>query len=515
MKKIVAGAVGLIAIAALSLVLITQGGDDGSDPIINADATEAVAGAEDAVAATEGETPTTEQTEETAEQTQEENAVAEPSPPSTTAVAEQDESAGPVFATDIEVGQLGETFLRFRFKSSESTSYTTVVKRDGDVVSTQEGSVKAGQVEAERIDGLEPGTLYTAQITLIGPPTVQSYELLFRTDGDEGDPVTDALTEKVEFIDLKMTSAKFDRIQFDYKSNVCANASFVVIEEATGEEVGRNDGHPNGCTDKHLAIPGQWTARLQPETSYVVLISLEANGFKRGRQYGNAVTETMVITTPARPVPADPVERSVAAVEFAAMQQMETTDSTVRIDFETNVCANASFVIREVGGEEVGRHDGSPRGCSTGHSAVAGLWTPALEPDTSYVIVVTAEADGLGQGEGNVATDTITVRTAATPPEVDPNNEDVEIASVSAELIDGEVVATVSTNICSTAIAATFEQAGAALETATSQAECSVDHVLLLGSPSVEGNTVVVVTVDVEVTPGTPANRATTSVLVS
>lgn len=502
MKKIL-GSLGLVAVVAVSIFLIAQGGDSSPDPIAedavvdgssgdtgdSGDETEAAdtEADADASAATEEEQPTT---------------TAAPQTSTTEAdVAEGDTEGGPAFDTDIEVGQLGETFLRFRFVSSESTPYTVVVKEDGQVVSTSEGSVRGGELEANRIDGLEPGRTYTAQITLIGPPSAQSHELIFRTDGGVEDASIDAQTDQVEFIDLTTTWTKFNQAQFDYKSNVCANGSFVVIEQATGEEVGRNDGHPNGCVDKHLAIPGRWTSELKPETTYLVIISLEANGFSRGRQYGNVTTETIEITTPPRPTPNDPVERTVADVEFVSMEQMETSATTVRIDYETNVCTNGSFVVREVGGDEVGRHDGSTRGCSTTHSAIPGLWTDELEPDTSYVVVISAEADGAGQGDGNIATDSITVRTEAADASTVPANP-VEISSVDAEIdTDGRVVATVLTSACTSLTASVFEQAGALLGT-TSVAECAEAHTIVIdpvdgdGNPvTIDGGAVLVVTV--------------------
>ncbi len=447
--------------------------------------------------------------------------VAVTTPPSTieAVVAEEpadddDDVVAPELTMDVEVAQLGETFIRYRFRSSEPTAYTAVVMLDGEVVSTREGVLAAGEVKTERVEGLEPGTVYTAQATLVGPPAVQSSEVLFRTIGSEPDPIKDSETPQVEMINLRVTDLQWDHFQFDYLSNVCANGTFIVIEQESGEEVGRNNGHPNGCVGKHLGVPGWWTPDLSPSTTYVVLVTLEANGEFRGRPYGNTVTESLVVTTPPRPTPGDPGERSVDPVELAGMTQMETDASSVRVDFSTNVCSNVSFVVREVGGDEVGRHDGFPRGCSTTHSAIPGVWTDALEPDTSYLVVVTAEADGAGQGDGNVATETITVRTTPffAAPEDPPDA--VEIVGLESS-IDGDT-ATVrfQTNICTTATVTTFEQGGALVDLAESTGDCATTHVFTGLAVAGENKSVLVATVDgEELAPGEPNRTSVTSVL--
>ena len=262
-------------------------------------------------------------------------------------------------------------------------------------------------------------------------------------------------------------------------------------------------------------VPGVWTAPLTPETTYVVVVSVEANGDLRGRQYGNLVTDVLEVTTPPRETPDDPQAREIAAVEFTSIEQMETDASSVRIDFSTNVCTNASFVVREVGGAEIGRHDGFPRGCSTDHSAIPGLWTDALEPDTSYVVVLSAEADGAGQGDGNTATESITVRTEvaidASGSQVDP----ISILSVEPTVDAGTVRAIVTTGACATVSVTSFEQLGVQLGDPVTSTDCS-ESTELTGVPlATGGNTILVVSVEGDdFAPGEP-NRATEMVIVT
>lgn len=440
------------------------------------------------------------------------------SPPSTieaTIADEGDVAAAPDLTMDVEVAQLGDTFIRFRFRSSEPTAYTTtVVDQEGNLVGQTDGLLVAGQVKTERVEGLEAGTLYSARATLIGPPAVESSAVLFRTTGAEASPVDDAATAPVEIRSLRISELEPFHFQFDYLSNVCANGSFVVIKQETGEEVGHNNGHPNGCVGKHLGVPGRWTPPLEPSTTYVVVLTLEANGEFRGRQYGNAVTETFEVTTPPRDIPADPAGRTAAPVSFASMQQMETDAQSVRIDFTTSVCANASFVVRKVGGGEVGRHDGFPRGCTNEHSAIPGLWTPPLEPDTSYTVIITAEADGAGSGDGNVATESITVRTAPAIAANPSPPEQVAIESIQ-ESIDGDTAdVTVTTNMCAKVSVLSYAQPGTVLGTVAATDVCSLTSTITDVPLAPENKTILLISVEAEeFGPGTP-NRASDNVVV-
>lgn len=401
------------------------------------------------------------------------------SPPSTLEVnpaADGLEVLPPELLTDIEFAQIGETFVRFRVQSSAETAFTAVVTRDGETVATEEGLLDADEVRVARVEGLEPGTVYSVQATLIGPPAVESSVALFRTPGSTPDPAVDALTDQVEIEGLQVSRLAHDQIQFDYSSNVCANGSFIIVEQATGEEVGRNNGLPDGCVSRHLGVPGLWTPPLTPETTYVILVSLEANGANRGRPTGNTATESLVVTTAPRPTPEDPSIRQPDDVVITAIEQAETDHESVRIDYSTNVCTNGSFVIREADGDEVGRHDGFPRGCSTEHSAIPGLWTDALEPDTNYVVLITAEADGAGQGEGNVATETINVRTTPLFEASDDPPTPARIAGLTASVEGGQLAGSFNTNTCATADVAVFATAGDLVALVDTGSTCRVQH---------------------------------------
>ncbi|MGI9624171.1 MAG: hypothetical protein ACR2PK_15150, partial [Acidimicrobiales bacterium] len=72
------------------------------------------------------------------------------------------------------------------------------------------------------------------------------------------------------------------------------NGSFVIREQG-GAVVGSNAGQPDGCTTRHLGIPGFWTPKLKPNTTYVITVTVEANG--QGKGNGNTATKNLTVTT--------------------------------------------------------------------------------------------------------------------------------------------------------------------------------------------------------------------------
>ncbi len=423
-----------------------------------------------------------------------------------------DEETELQITVDMEVAQIGDDFIRFRIEASDATAFTSVVRQDGEIVVTQEGLLNAGETLTERIEGLEPGELYTVQSTLIGPPAVTSLEVLFRTNGDIPNEAEDSQTPQVNITSIELGEIGPTHFQFDYFTDQCANGSFVIIEQATGEEVGRNNGGPESCVDRSLGVPGVWTPPLEAETTYVVTVTAEANGTNRGRPYGNADTETLVVTTPPRPIPDDPAERTVPPVEFSSVEVMETSTTTVRVDYTTNVCTNGSFVVREVGGSEVGRHPGTPQGCTTNHSAIAGLWTEQLSPDTDYVIVLTAEADGAGQGLGNIATESIDVQTLPELTTTDAEQEQVSIERIETAVVGETATAQIVTNVCANIRVSTFEQPGLQLGDVIASDTCSQDIEISDLQLAPEGNTLLIV--NAEASESSPQNPNTASEVV-
>ena len=114
--------------------------------------------------------------------------------------------------------------------------------------------------------------------------------MAFRTPGGDAAPAVDP----VAVLNLRVASTESTRFQVNYESNVCANGSFV-ITDSSGTIVGSNAGQADGCTTRHLGIPGFWTPALQPNTTYTITVTVEANG--RGQGGGNTASQSLTVTT--------------------------------------------------------------------------------------------------------------------------------------------------------------------------------------------------------------------------
>jgi len=210
------------------------------------------------------------------------------SAPTTTSAPALDLTA---LAARVEVGAIGDTFIRFRFTVAITTSYEAIVRTNTEVVSRVAATAIGGEPHDVSFDGLTPGTDYTIQVTLLGPPQFKSPPVAFRTSGGAAPPPADELVEFTEFAVVELNRTRF---QINYASNICANGSFV-IRNSAGTVVGRNRGQDEGCLRQHLAIPGFWTAALVPGETYRITLTLEANG--QGNGDGNIRSRTATVTT--------------------------------------------------------------------------------------------------------------------------------------------------------------------------------------------------------------------------
>jgi hypothetical protein len=197
---------------------------------------------------------------------------------------------GAVFEQRVDIGELGATFVRYRFTTEQTVDYSAVLLRGGIVEARTAGTATAGESVQARFDGLEPGTDYGVQVRLANGDNAASAVVPFRTSGDRAEVTSTA----VELLDLRVVDVAATRIELHYESNICANGSFV-ITDSDGAVVGRNAGQTEGCTSRHLAIPGFWTAALQPNTTYTIRITVEADG--QGRGNGNTATAATTVTT--------------------------------------------------------------------------------------------------------------------------------------------------------------------------------------------------------------------------
>jgi len=196
----------------------------------------------------------------------------------------------PGFSQRIDVGRITDTSLAMRFMTSIDSRYTVIVRSGATLVKTESGQSSGGVLVNETVSGLTPGTDYTVHVVLAGTPQVVSRTVSFRTSGGEPEPAAVA----VELLNPRVVDLQSTRFELNYESNICANGSFVIREQG-GAIVGRNSGQAAGCTTRHLAIPGYWTAALTPNTTYVITVTVEANGAGQGG--GNLASTSLTVTT--------------------------------------------------------------------------------------------------------------------------------------------------------------------------------------------------------------------------
>ena len=195
------------------------------------------------------------------------------------------------FARRVDLGRIGESTLQFRFASDRDTSYAVTVRAGLEVVSSFSGQARAGVLVNESATDLAPGTDHTLEVTLTGPPSTSSPQVAFRTSGGETPEPGDT---PVQIDSFRLAESDATRFEVRYDSNICANGSFVIREQG-GAVVGRNAGQASGCTTRHLAIPGLWTAPLEPNTTYTITLQVEANGAGQGN--GNTASRSLTVTT--------------------------------------------------------------------------------------------------------------------------------------------------------------------------------------------------------------------------
>ena len=194
------------------------------------------------------------------------------------------------FEARIDIADIGENSVSFRFTTSADSDYVVTIRSGGTVAATQGGSASGGVLENVTISGLTAGTDYTVQVTIAGDVPVSSAQVPFRTAG--GDP--EGSEQQVAIENLRLVTVDSTRFEVHYETNICANGSFV-IRQLDGPVVGSNAGQPDGCTTRHLGIPGFWTPALSPNTIYVVTFTAEANG--QGQGGGNVTSEDFIVTT--------------------------------------------------------------------------------------------------------------------------------------------------------------------------------------------------------------------------
>ena len=202
-----------------------------------------------------------------------------------------------------------------------------------------------------------------------------------------------ATTEPLEF-EERIDIGSLSDTQVRFRFTTSSNTGYTATIRSGGSTVTTRTGTAAAGQIESVTVNG-----LTPGTDYTVQVTLNGE---------SSVTSTPVAFRTSG-------GNATTAAEQVAVENLRlaSTESTrFQVNYESNVCANGSFVIREAGGAVVGSNAGQASGCTTRHLGVPGFWTPALRPNTTYVITVTVEANGQGQGNGNTASQSLTVTTA-------------------------------------------------------------------------------------------------------
>jgi len=194
-------------------------------------------------------------------------------------------------APQIDVGLIGASSVRYRLTFDTSTSFVVTVRDGAEVVDRGAGAADAGEPVRLTTSGLSAGRTYTIEASsaagAVGTTVVRT----------AGSPATaEPSAEQIEIRDLRLVDVGPTRFELRYETNICGNGSFVIRDDE-GRAVGRNAGQSAGCTTSHAAIPGFWTAALDPDTTYTITLTAEADGAGLGQ--GNEASASLSVSTSA------------------------------------------------------------------------------------------------------------------------------------------------------------------------------------------------------------------------
>ena len=257
-----------------------------------------------------------------------------------------------------------------------ATPPTTTTEDPGDAVDP---------VVAEPVE-VEPVVIEVITPEEIDPPVVDEVA--------ENEPVVEepVLNEPLEFTErIEIGFIGDQSVRFRFTTGATTGYTATITSSAGASTTAT--GTAAAGVLENVTVSG-----LTPGTDYSIRVTLNGNP---------SVTSTAVAFRTSGAI-ANPVDQQVVLQNL----RLESTEATrFQVNYESNICANGSFVIRDLAGAVVGSNSGQAAGCTNRHLAVPGFWTPALSPNTTYVITVTVEADGQGQGNGNTASQSLTVTT--------------------------------------------------------------------------------------------------------
>ncbi len=231
---------------------------------------------------------------------------------------------------------------------------------------------------------LAPNTRYTATVTAIDGDGLSTTDTITFTTVSASTPPS---ISNLEVNDVTATTARLT-----FTTDQCTNVEYRAAGSAVEPLLYRGADYPTAqvlgtnCWTEHSAVLGSVTDPLEPDTLYNVTITVID---------GQGETSTSGISFTTGVVRKAPVISDVRVTEV--------TDTSAKITFTTDECANGRFVARapgqsnrRTGGNEWPQADTFGINCWTEHVSRLGVWTTPLVPGTTYEVdMEVIDKDGL------------------------------------------------------------------------------------------------------------------------
>ncbi len=203
--------------------------------------------------------------------------------PSTTTAAVAVELA---FSTPLGFTEVTSESLMAAFTTTEATVFNATLRSGGSVVETTSGDAMPMESNSVTFADLDASTVYSLEVTLLGPPSVVSDRLEIRTGGDN---------IELEISELVVADVTATSASFEFRTNLCAVVSLVVLDASDQRELQRVSSEPDApCGQIHVIATGE--PALEPGSDYVVLVdAVASSGDESGA--GNSTSESISLRT--------------------------------------------------------------------------------------------------------------------------------------------------------------------------------------------------------------------------
>ena len=296
--------------------------------------------------------------------------------------------------TNVEVAGTIESATTSGLPSTSSPAQVSVTSPATSPTVEQEtpGSTSVPTPESSTPNSQIPSTTRPAVTTTTTPPTTIVASTTPATTTSIAAPSTaPAAVENapnfIRTIEVGLIEQSSVRLRF----SADADTPYSVVATTNGEVASNRSGNAANGQVETIQLDG-----LTPGVSYTIVATLD----------GQTSTQATVRTSGA------PAQSETEQIQLLNVNVSATGSTWVHVTYQTNVCSNGSFVIRDANGTQVGSNAGQANGCTTQHLAIPGQWTQSLQPGSTYTLAITAEANGAGLGDGNTHTTTITVQTS-------------------------------------------------------------------------------------------------------